>query len=201
MPAMRVRPVPAEPVQAPSGSTANEVSALVARAQAGDAEAFGLLYDRHVDQLYRFVSTQVRDRQTAEDLTSETFLRALHNLSAFRPGGDFGTWLTAIARNLAGGHESHSVEFPVAEVHLQTETTSDPAATTVTRLAHAALIAGVDQLTAPQRQCIVLRYWRELSIDETAQAMGKTPKAIKGLQHKALNALRGLLPAGVVMPA
>jgi RNA polymerase sigma-70 factor (ECF subfamily) len=207
MPATRVRAARIHPVEPHLRSTAGEVSALVARAQAGDAEAFGLVYDRYVDQVFRFVARRVRDRQAAEDLTSETFLRALRNLDAFRrPGGDFGAWITTIARNLIiNHHESyrHRFEVPVAEYRDQAEPgqVTDPAKTAMDRLAHAVLIAGVDQLSAPQRQCIVLRYIRELSIDETAQAMGKTPAAIKAIQHKALRALRGLLPVGVVMPA
>ncbi|PWU52751.1 RNA polymerase subunit sigma-24 [Micromonospora sp. S4605] len=183
------------------------MSALVARAQAGDAEAFGLVYDRYVDQVFGFVSRRVRDRQTAEDLTSEAFLRALRNLDAFRrPGGDFGAWITNIARNLIINHQTlhrNRFEVPMAEVRDRAEPdrVASPEQVTVERLTRAALIAGVDQLSAPQRQCIVLRYLRELSIDETAQAMGKTPAAIKAIQHKALRALRGLLPVGVVMPA
>ncbi|MFI6134007.1 sigma-70 family RNA polymerase sigma factor [Micromonospora sp. NPDC051141] len=204
---MRVSPAPADPAQAPFRSTAGEVSALVARAQAGDAEAFGLVYDRYVDQVFRFVARRVRDRQVAEDLTSEAFLRALRNLDAFRrPGGDFGAWITTIARNLIiNHHESyrHRFEVPVAEYRDQAEAgpVADPARTAMDRLTHEALLAGVEQLSAPQRQCIVLRFLRELSIDETAQAMGRTPAAIKAIQHKALRALRGLLPVGVVMPA
>jgi RNA polymerase sigma-70 factor (ECF subfamily) len=207
MPEIRVSPAPADPAQAPSRSTSGEVAALVARAQAGDAEAFGLVYDRYVDQVFAFVARRVRDRQAAEDLTSEAFLRALRNIDSFRrPGGDFGAWITTIARNLIiNHHESYRNRFevPVGEVRDQADSakSADPEQAAVQRLTHAALIAGVDQLSAPQRQCIVLRYLRELSIDETAQAMGKTPAAIKAIQHKALRALRGLLPVGVVMPA
>lgn len=194
------------PKQAMPGSTANDVSVLVARAQAGDAEAFGEVYDRHVDQVFRFVYRRVLDRQVAEDLTSETFLRALRNLAAFRrPGGDFSAWVTAIARNLVINHlQSHQRrELPVAEFRdpAPAGQASDPAATTVDRLTSEALMAGIEQLTPVQRQCITLRYLRELSIEETAQALGKTPAAIKAIQHKALKALRGLLPVTVVMPA
>ncbi|MER6757610.1 sigma-70 family RNA polymerase sigma factor [Micromonospora echinofusca] len=179
------------------------MSALVARAQAGDAEAFGLIYDRHVDQVFRFVSGQVRDRQAAEDLTSETFVRALRNIGALRPDGDITAWLTTIARRLTGESPWQSAEVPVAEIRDRAEGSpmADPAKTAVDRLVNAELIAGVNKLSAPQRQYIVLRYLRELSIDEIAVVMGKTPEALKGIQYKALRALRGLLSVGVVMPA
>ncbi|TDB80180.1 sigma-70 family RNA polymerase sigma factor [Micromonospora sp. KC721] len=182
------------------------MSVLVARAQSGDAEAFGLVYDRYVDQVFRFIYRRVLDRQAAEDLTSETFLRALRNLAAFRrPGGDFGAWITTIARNLVINYmRSHQRrERPVAELHdaVPAGRVSSPESAAVDTLTREALMAGIEQLNPVQRQCITLRYLRELSIEETAQVLGKTPSAVKGLQYKALKALRGLLPATVVMPA
>lgn len=185
---------------------ADDVSVLVARAQAGDAEAFGEVYDRHVDQVFRFIYRRVLDRQTAEDLTSETFLRALRNLVAFRrPGGDFAGWIITIARNLTVNHlRSHQRrELPVAEVQepVSTGVVAGPEAAVMDRLTQEALIAGIAKLSPVHRQCITLRYLRELSIEETAQALGRTPSAVKGLQHKALKALRGLLSPAVVMSA
>ncbi|MFG1892131.1 sigma-70 family RNA polymerase sigma factor [Micromonospora sp. NPDC049051] len=184
----------------------NEVSALVARAQAGDVEAFGLVYDRYFDQVFRFIYRRVMDRQVAEDLTSETWLRALRNLSAFRrPGGDFGAWVTTIARNLTVNHmQSHQRrERPVAEVRdtVSAGEVAGPEALAVQQLTREALAEGIAQLSPVQRQCITLRYLRELSIEETAQVLGKTPSAVKAVQHKALRALRGLLSTTAVMPA
>ncbi len=206
MPAMRVRAARIQPVQPQSGSMVGEVSALVARAQAGDAEAFGLVYDRYVDQVFRFVYRRVLDRQVAEDLTSETFLRALRNLASFRrPGGDFGAWVTTIARNLTlNWQQSHQRrERPVAELRdaAPVGRVPSPEVTVVDALTREALVAAIEQLNPVQRQCITLRYLRELSIEETAQALGKTPAAIKSAQYKALRALRGLLSATAVMPA
>lgn len=206
MPGMRVRPAPADPVQGPNQSTGNEVSSLVARAQAGDAEAFGLVYDRYVDQVFRFIYRRVLDRQVAEDLTSETWLRALRNLAAFRrPGGDFSAWITTIARNLTINYQQahQRRERPVAEVPtpVSTSDAAGPEAAAVQQLTREALAKGIAQLSPVQQQCITLRYLRELSIEETAQALGKTPSAIKAVQQQALKALRGLLPVTVVMPA
>ena len=59
------------------------VSALVELAQKGDAEAFGMLYERYVDVVYRYVYVRVGSTQVAEDLTSETFLRALRRMDSF----------------------------------------------------------------------------------------------------------------------
>ncbi|MFF0182575.1 sigma-70 family RNA polymerase sigma factor [Micromonospora sp. NPDC005223] len=206
MPATRVRAAQVPSGQPQPGSTSGEVSALVVRAQAGDAEAFGLVYDQYVDQVFRFIYRRVLDRQVAEDLTSETFLRALRNLASFRrPGGDFGAWVTTIARNLVINWQRsyQRRERPVAELRdaSPVDQAPSPEAAAVTTLTREALLAGIEQLNPAQQQCITLRYLRELSIEETAQVLGKTPAAIKALQHKALRALRGLLPVTAVMPA
>src|SRR4051794_23353321 len=79
--------------------------ALVDLARGGDDEAFGQLYDHYHGSVYRFVFYRTRSQTLAEDLTSETFLRALRNMSGFRwQGTDFGAWLMTIARNLCTDH-------------------------------------------------------------------------------------------------
>src|SRR5262249_56811428 len=74
---------------------------LVRLAQAGDGEAFGQLYDRYVDMVFRFVYLRVNDRALAEDFTSETFLRALRRIGTISyQGRDIGAWFITIARNI-----------------------------------------------------------------------------------------------------
>ena len=79
--------------------------ALVELARKGDSEAFGMLYDHYQGSVYRFLFYRTRSSTLAEDLTSETFFRALRNMQNFRwQGKDFGAWLMTIARNLATDH-------------------------------------------------------------------------------------------------
>ena len=79
--------------------------ALVELARKGDADAFGLLYDHYQASVYRFLYYRTRSSTLAEDLTSETFFRALRSMTNFRwQGKDFGAWLMTIARNLATDH-------------------------------------------------------------------------------------------------
>ena len=76
--------------------------ALVELARGGDTEAFGLLYDHYQPSVYRFLYYRTRSVTLAEDLTSETFFRALRSMNNFRwQGRDLGAWLMTIARNLA----------------------------------------------------------------------------------------------------
>src|SRR5215510_15567103 len=73
----------------------------VAQAIQGDTEAFAHLYDTYVDQVYRFIFFRVNDSQTAEDLTSQTFLKSWENVHRYRMReSPFGAWLYQIARNI-----------------------------------------------------------------------------------------------------
>src|SRR5947209_9039991 len=82
---------------------------LVEAAQAGDREAFGQLYGRYVSGVSGFLGNRVRDRGLVEDLTSETFARALRRIDSVRDQGrDLGAWLTTIARNLVVDHTRSS---------------------------------------------------------------------------------------------
>ena len=113
--------------------------------------------------------------------------------------------MTTIARNLVINWQRSGQwrERPVAELRdaAPVDRAPSPEAAAVATLTREALLAGIEQLNPVQRQCITLRYLRELSISETAQVMGKTETAIKSVQYKALRALRGLLQATAVMPA
>src|ERR671935_74058 len=74
-------------------------AALAIRASKGESAAFGLLYDRHVDAIYRYVYYRVRDDAEAEDLTSEVFMRAMKAIARYEPRQAFLAWLYRIARN------------------------------------------------------------------------------------------------------
>ena len=188
----------------PEGDTAI-THALVERAQTGDAEAFGELYDRYVDLVYRYIYYRVGTSQLAEDLTSETFLRALRRISTFTwQGRDVGAWFVTIARNLiadhykSGRYRLEMTSDDVSTVGEATQLVSDsPENAVLEAMQNKVLLEAVKQLNAEQQECIVLRFLQGLSVAETAQAMGKNDGAIKALQYRAIRSLGRLLPEGV----
>ncbi|MFC0007262.1 ECF subfamily RNA polymerase sigma factor, BldN family [Micromonospora siamensis] len=190
------RPDPSDP--------ATEVWTLVERAQAGEAEAFGLIYDRYVDTVFRFVYFRVGNRQLAEDLTSDTFLRALKRIGSFTwQGRDLGAWLVTIARNLVADHfKSGRYRLEVTTGDVLDADREDrgpegsPEAAVVEHITNVALLTAVTQLNPEQQECIVLRFLQGFSVAETARAMGKNEGAIKALQYRAVRALARLLPDG-----
>jgi RNA polymerase sigma-70 factor, ECF subfamily len=167
-------------------------------AQQGDTSAFAKLYDRYVDVVFRYVLFRVGDRELAEDVTSETFLRALRRITSVSyQGRDVGAWFVTIARNLVLDHVKSSrfrLEVATAEVDDSRRVESGPEQQVITKVTTAALLECVEQLGDDQRECIVLRFLQGLSVAETAEIMKRNEGAVKALQHRAVRRLAQLLP-------
>jgi RNA polymerase sigma-70 factor, ECF subfamily len=182
------------------------IAALVTLAQQGDGEAFGQIYDRYVDAVYRYLYYRVGSPQLAEDLTSETFVRALRRIDSFHwQGKDIGAWFVTIARNLVTDHFKSSrfrLEVTTGDIldADRTGNVNQGAAQTGTEeivlehLRNAELLGAVQQLKPEQQECIVLRFLQGLSVAETADVMKRTEGAIKQLQLRAVRTLAKLIP-------
>jgi RNA polymerase sigma-70 factor (ECF subfamily) len=183
---------------------------LVTAAQEGDSAAFGLLYDRYVDVVYRYVLFRMGDRDLAEDVTSETFLRALRRITSVSyQGRDVGAWFVTIARNLILDHMKSSrfrLEVvtdevtepgaaPVSGIGAQAQ--AGPEQEAISRATRTELLRCVAKLGDDQRECVVLRFMQGLSVAETAAIMNRNEGAIKALQHRAVRRLAQLLPSGL----
>ncbi|WP_083975162.1 ECF subfamily RNA polymerase sigma factor, BldN family [Kitasatospora mediocidica] len=182
----------------PGVESENPIMDLVERAQAGESEAFGRLYDHYCDTVYRYIYYRVGSRATAEDLTSETFLRALRRIGTFTwQGRDFGAWLVTIARNLVADHFKSSrfrLEVTTGEMLDSNECERSPEDSVLESLSNAALLDAVHRLNPQQQECVTLRFLQGLSVAETARIMGKNEGAIKTLQYRAVRTLARLLP-------
>lgn len=175
---------------------------LVACAQGGDGQAFGLLYNRYVDTVFRYVLFRVKDRALAEDVTSETFLRALRRIGSISyQGRDVGAWFVTIARNLIFDHMKSSryrLELasadptdaaPAGEI-----SHSGPDTQVITDATNDELMRCVARLGEDQREVVTLRFLQGLSVAETAAVMQRAEGAIKALQHRAVRRLAALMP-------
>ena len=140
---------------------------LVLRAKAGSRESFGRLYDEYVDLVYRYVYYRVGTHALAEDLTSETFLRALRRIGEFHwQGKDFGAWLVTIARNLVADHYKSSrfkLEISTADLLDLGQAIEGPEKEFLDSLTNQALFLAVRRLNSEQQECVVLRFLHGLS--------------------------------------
>jgi RNA polymerase sigma-70 factor, ECF subfamily len=169
------------------------IEALVQLAQAGDGEAFGQIYEAYVDLVYRYVYVRCGSHHLAEDLTAETFVRALRRLDSFTwTGKDIAAWFVTIARNLIVDHTKSSryrIEVTTGELLDADEHAEAPEAVVLDRMRDVRLLGAVKGLKAEQQECIVLRFLQGMSLAETAAILGRNENAVKQLQLRAVRAL------------
>lgn len=167
---------------------------LVQAAQRGDAQAFGDLYERHARAVFRFLYAHIQNRQDAEDLTEEVFLKVWRALPGYREQGiPFQAYLFRIARHAlidlyrksGRGHQQVSTE----DIPLHDENPG-PAEAFLNMMEQERLRTALGRLTEDYQTVLVLRYLMDFSAEETAQVMSRSAGAIRVLQHRALSALR-----------
>ena len=175
--------------------------ALVELARAGDKEAFGLLYDHYQSSVYRFLYYRTRSQTLAEDLTSETFFRALRSMNNFRwQGKDFGAWLMTIARNLTTDHFKAGrtrLEMTTEDMTPHDDATEGPESAVIAGLTNEVLLKALTELPTEQRECLIMRFLQGLSIAETALALDRSDGAVKQLQLRGVRNLAKLIPEGL----
>jgi RNA polymerase sigma-70 factor (ECF subfamily) len=168
---------------------------LVQRAKSGDAAAVTEIYQRHSPAIFRYFLYRVRERQTAEDLTGDVFVKMVEGLPRFEDrGAPLAAWLFRIAHDRVVDHHRRAALR-------QTETIADdlaarepgPDSLAQQRLEAERLQAQMAALTDEQRTVIQLRFVEGYSLEECARLLGKTTGAIKALQHRALRQLAGKL--------
>jgi RNA polymerase sigma-70 factor (ECF subfamily) len=168
------------------------IERLVQEARAGDAWAFGLLFDHYHLPVYRYIASRVQRPSDAEDLTQLVFVKALEALPRYEARGiPFGGWLFRLARNTVIDHvrtRHEHVDLDSAAGHAGQE--AGPDEVTVTRQELDEVAAALEALTDEQREAIGLRFFAGLSAREAAAVMGKQEGTIRGLQFRAIAALR-----------
>jgi RNA polymerase sigma-70 factor (ECF subfamily) len=178
------------------------VAALVELAQDGDADAFGLLYERYVDLVYRYIYVRVGSSHLAEDLTSETFIRALRRIDSFSwQGKDIAAWFVTIARNLITDNAKSArfrMEVTTADMIDADRRVDGPENEVLTQLRDTRVFEAIRTLKPEQAECLVLRFMQGLSLAETALVIGKSEGAVKQLQLRAVRALHRELEGEVL---
>ncbi len=169
---------------------------LIARAKAGEAEAFGLLYDFYMPRIYRFVLVKVGLREEAEDLTHQTFLRAWEHIETYESRGyPFSSWLYRIARNSVIDH--HRRSKPNVSIDnlgydiLADEKLQDKILDS--KMDWDVLLEAIFKLKDVEQDVLIMRFVDDLTHQEIAKAIGKSEGATKVIQHRALRNLQKLI--------
>lgn len=173
---------------------------LVARAQAGDREAFWSLAGPSLEPIYRLAQRLTRSREDAEDVTQETLLKALASIDEFRGGSRFTTWVHRIAVNQAlmklrrRRDDVFSIDAtdspgdePVVDLAAWSESALDDL---VTRETQGVLEEELRKLPIDLRTVVVMRDINGLSVEETATALELPTNAVKWRLERARGVLR-----------
>jgi len=165
---------------------------LVADAKRGNTEAFGRIFDEYAGPIYRFIASRVSRPSDAEDLTQLVFVKALEALPRYEARGvPFGGWLFRLARNAIIDQirtRREHLSLVVATTRESEEASPEAMASLRDDLDRVA--TALAELTDDQREVIELRFFAGLSVAEAAEAMGRQEGTIRGLQFRAIGALR-----------
>ncbi len=169
------------------------VRRLVERGQQGDRDALEELYLLYFDRIYSYLHMSVGNRHDAEDLTTQTFLRMLESIKKFRfQSAPFSAWLFRIAHNLAMDHFRAARRWQPEEEVPEPPGEAEPSAEleAMQSIGRRSMLELIESLSPEQQQVLTLKFVFNFGNNEVASILGKTPGAIKSLQHRALASLQ-----------
>ncbi len=172
---------------------------LVHRAAGGDADAFGDLYMRYLDDIYQYVFYRVGGKEKAEDLTERVFLKAWEGIEGYEYGEyPFSSWLYRIAHNaVVDYYRTKKDEASLESVSFRlADETVGPEERLINEAEGTFLREALAQLSEEKQQLLVLRFVQELPHAQVAEILGKSEGACRVMQHRALEALNELMTKG-----
>ncbi|MBZ0294348.1 MAG: sigma-70 family RNA polymerase sigma factor [Anaerolineae bacterium] len=172
-----------------------KIPRVLKQALAGDSAAISSLYQLHVDAIYRYILYRVPTSHDAEDLTAEVFLKMVKDLPNYQwTGAPFEAWLYRIAAARIADFHRKNRRHPDVDLN---DTLTDHIPLPEEQLQQAQEVENLrqvlNQLSEDEQTILILRFVERKSHQEVAHIMGKTPAAVKTMQHRALVQLAALL--------
>lgn len=173
---------------------------IVADCQKGNVDDFGFLYDKYVRKIYRYIYYKTQHKETAEDLTSQTFMKALEKISGFSgERSSFSTWLYAIARNnVIDFYRTNKNNLDIDDVWDLSDKT-DIARDMDTRSKLQNVEKYLKELKSEHREIVILRVWEEMSYKEIAEITGKSEASCKMMFFRVIKDLKNKMPLAVLI--
>jgi RNA polymerase sigma-70 factor (ECF subfamily) len=181
---------------------------VVVRAREGEEAAYRELVRRYERPVFSLIYRMVRDREIAEDLSQETFIKVLNAIASYRPEFKFSSWVFKIANNTAIDHlrrkelDTLSLEgsphaatpeaMEATALQLGTERSS-PLDNVAARELGGEIEAAINRLRPEYRSCILLRHVEGRAYEEIAEILGLPLGTVKTYIHRARNELRVML--------
>jgi RNA polymerase sigma-70 factor (ECF subfamily) len=169
-------------------------SELISLASEGDPEAFGLLYERYIDQIYNYIYFRTSNGKDAEDLCSRVFLRALRHIKRYEDRGyPFSAWLYRIAHNLVVNwyrDSNRTEDLSLVEKYPAPTTVGSVEDRIEDRDETEKLMEIISDLPDDRRELLILKHVEGMTNAEIGEIMDRTEGAIKALYHRTLESLR-----------
>jgi len=163
---------------------------IIAQVQKGDKEKFGILYDRYIKKIYDFVYFKTSHKETAEDLVSIIFSKALEKISTFDSKDKFSSWIYRIARNtVIDYYRTKKQDVNIEDAWDVTED-SDIEQDLDNKEKLAEVKKYLNKLKSEQRDIIIMRVWQEMSYTEIAEIVGKSEASCKMVFSRVMKELR-----------
>lgn len=172
----------------------------ILQSQAGNTEAFGLIYDRHVRTIYNFIYYKVFDKEVAEDLTSQTFFKALKNVDSIDPDRPVVSWLYKIAQNSVLDHyrsARHTEDIDdFWDIHDESE---DVVGNLDTEVDMKRVKKYLNELSTLERDIILMRVWQEMPYQAIAEVVGKSEANCKMIYSRSMKKLKSIIPLALLL--
>lgn len=194
----RSHPAAPEHIRSLTGATDEQ---LWRRTRRGDEHAFGLLFDRHADDVFRYGQVRLRSREAAQDLVSYVFTEAWRQRHRIElQDGSLRPWLFGVARNRSARLRRRALDRPVGAGSESSSTTPDHADRVVEQLESQdrcrAVLAALDALPAPSREVLSLAVWGGLTYEQIATELDIEVGTVKSRLSRARRRLAPVVDPG-----
>lgn len=182
----------------PEQGSVSEYEPVAVAAAAGDKDALGQLYERYSDDVYRWVLVRVGNHHAAEDVTAQVWMKVARSMRTYQSTGHgFPAWLFTIAANtIRSVYRAPIREIPTESMLAldQPAGTTGPEEAALAEESRRIVAAALSKLSKRDAECVTLRFFHRLSVEDTASKMGLTISNVKVIQHRAIRKLGKMMP-------
>jgi RNA polymerase sigma-70 factor (ECF subfamily) len=177
---------------------------IIERFQKGDTDSFVVLYEKYVNKIFKFIYFKTSHRETAEDLCTQTFIKALNKLEKFKVAQKdyFSSWLYTIARNTVVDYyrknNNYKNDVNIDDVWDLEDNTNIEKDVDFKRKTEE-IASHLKKLTVEQREIIMLKIFEDLSYREIAKIIDKSENACKMSFSRAIKTLKKEIPVSTLL--
>jgi RNA polymerase sigma-70 factor (ECF subfamily) len=175
-------------------------SQIIESIKNGNLNDFSLLYDAYLDKIYRYIFFKTRQKETAEDITSDVFIKALSKIRTFDSSkASFSVWIYRIARNSVIDHYRSRKETVNIEDAWDLASDDNVEKDVQTNLSLKQVEEYIKKLKPEQRDLVVLRVWQDLSYKEISEIMGKDENNLRVSFGRIVSTMKKELGVGALL--